>query len=88
MAELRAMGESNALIDRARRPLSRAVLARTFEIYQERFGLEDGRVPATFEIVAVSGWAPHQSQQQPLKPGSAKMRLADALGVVEHKLPD
>ena len=86
MAELRAMGETNALIDRSRKPLTRAVLARAFEIYQERFGLADGRIPATFEIVSVAGWAPHESQQKPLKPGSAKMRLADALGVVEHKL--
>lgn len=86
MAELRAMGETNALVDRARRPLTRRALARAAEIYRERFGLPDGRIPATFEIVAVTGWAPHASQQQPLKPGSAKMRLADALGVVEHRL--
>ena len=86
MADLRAMGETNALADRAQRPLTRPVLARACEIYQQRFGLADGRVPATFEIVSVAGWAPHASQQQPLRPGSAKMRLADALGVVEHKL--
>ena len=47
----------------------------------------DGRVPATFEIITLTGWAPHESQQQPLRPGSAKARLADALGTVEHKLP-
>ena len=88
MADLRAMGETNALVDRARRPLTRPVLARAFEIYTEQFGLPDGRVPATFEIIAVTGWSPHPSQQQPLKPGSAKMRLADALGVVEHRLRD
>ena len=87
LADLRAMGETNALIDRARTPLTRAVLARTFEIYAERFALPDGRVPATFEIVTVTGWAPHESQQKPLKPGSAKARLADALGVVEQPLP-
>jgi SAM-dependent methyltransferase len=86
MADLRAMGETNALVDRARKPLSRPVLARAFEIYREQFGLPDGRIPATFEIVTATGWAPHASQQQPLRPGSAKMRLADALGVVEHKL--
>jgi SAM-dependent methyltransferase len=86
MADLRAMGETNALTDRARKPLSRRVLARAAEIYQEEFGLPDGRIPATFEIVSMTGWAPHASQQQPLRPGSAKMRLADALGVVEHKL--
>jgi hypothetical protein len=54
------------------------------EIYVERFAEADGRVPATFEIVAVTGWAPHESQQKPLRPGSAKMRLADALGVQEQ----
>jgi SAM-dependent methyltransferase len=86
MADLRAMGESNALIDRPRRKLTRAVLARTFEIYAERFADADGRLPATFEIISLTGWAPHASQQQPLKPGSAKARLADALGVVEHRL--
>jgi len=85
MADLRAMGETNALVDRARNPLTRPVLARACEIYAERFG-EGGKVRATFEIVSVAGWAPHASQQQPLKPGSAKMRLADALGVTEHKL--
>jgi len=87
LADLRAMGETNALADRARKPLTRQVLARMCEIYQERFGLPDGRVPATFEIVSAAGWVPHPSQQQPLKPGSAKMRLADALHAVEHKLP-
>ena len=56
------------------------------EIYAERFGLPDGRIPATFEIIGLTGWAPHESQQQPLKPGSAKMRLADALGVIEGRL--
>jgi SAM-dependent methyltransferase len=79
MADLRAMGESNVLHDRARRPLSRAVLARTAEIYRDRFADPDGRIPATFDIVSMTGWAPHPDQQQPLRPGSAKMRLADAL---------
>jgi SAM-dependent methyltransferase len=88
MADLRAMGETNVLIDRPRRPLSRAVLARMGEIYAERFGRPDGRIPATFEIVSLTGWAPHASQPQPLKPGSAKMRLADALGVTEHRLSE
>ena len=87
MAELRAMGEASALVDRPRRPLSRRVLARACDIYVERFGLGDGRVPATFEIITLTGWGPHASQQQPLKPGSAKMRLADALGVAEQPLP-
>ncbi|MBE7219202.1 MAG: methyltransferase domain-containing protein [Caulobacteraceae bacterium] len=86
MRDLRAMGEASVLLDRPRRPLSRAVLARAFQHYAERFGGPDGRVPATFEIVTMTGWAPHESQQQPLKPGSAKARLADALGAVEHRL--
>ena len=75
-----------ALFDRARAPLSRRLLGRAFEIYAERFSDADGRVRASFEIVTATGWAPHESQQQPLRPGSAKARLADALGVVEHSL--
>jgi SAM-dependent methyltransferase len=86
MADLRAMGETNVLVERDRRPLTRAVLARMSEIYAERFALPDGRIPATFEIISLTGWAPHESQQQPLKPGSAKMRLAEALGTTEGKL--
>ncbi|MHB8285834.1 MAG: methyltransferase domain-containing protein [Caulobacteraceae bacterium] len=87
MADLRAMGETNILHARPRKPLTRAVLARTFEIYVERFGSPDGRIPATFEIISLTGWAAHESQQTALKPGSAKMRLADALGVHEHRAP-
>jgi hypothetical protein len=59
--------------------MTRALLGRALEIYVERFAEPDGRVPATFEIITLTGWAPHESQQKPLKPGSAKMRLADAL---------
>ncbi len=87
LSDLKAMGETNILVDRPRRPLSRAVLARMSAIYRERFALPDGRIPATFEIISLTGWAPHESQPRPLKPGSAKMRLADALAVVEHRLP-
>ena len=76
--DLRAMGETNVLTER--RPLSRRVLARALEIYAERFSRPDGRIAATFEIVTMTGWAPHESQQKPLRPGSAKMRLAGALG--------
>jgi len=83
MQDLRRMGLTNALHDRRRTPLRRATLMRTAEIYAERFGDPDGRIPATFEIVWLSGWAPHESQQKPLRPGSAKTRLADALGVKE-----
>ena len=84
LADLRAMGETNVLRDRPGRPLTRAVLARTFEVYRERFGEADGRTPATFEIVTATGWAPSPVQQQPLKPGSATARLADAVGGTEH----
>lgn len=85
IADLRAMGETNALAERAP-ALSRQVLARACEIYQERFSGPDGKVTATFDILTLTGWAPHERQQKPLKPGSAKARLADALGTVEHKL--
>jgi SAM-dependent methyltransferase len=83
MHDLRRMGAGNALAERRRTPLRRATLRRVVEIYAERFADPDGRVRATFEIVWLSGWAPHQSQQQPLAPGSAKARLADALGTRE-----
>jgi SAM-dependent methyltransferase len=83
MHVLRRMGASNPLIVRLRRPLKRATLMRMVEIYAERFSDTDGRIRATFEIVWLSGWAPHESQQQPLKPGSAQRRLADALGTHE-----
>ncbi|MDX9996925.1 MAG: methyltransferase domain-containing protein [Phenylobacterium sp.] len=87
LADLRQMGETNVLAERHPRPLTRALVARTCEIYAERFSGPDGKVDATFEIITLTGWAPHESQQKPLRPGSAKARLADALGVVEHKLP-
>ena len=84
MADLRAMGETNVLIDRPRAPLGRRVLARAAELYAQRFSEADGRVAATFEIITLTGWAPHPDQQQPLPRGSAKMRLADALGTSER----
>ena len=83
--DLRAMGWANALLARRKAPLRRETLLRTAALYAERFADPDERVPATFELVWVSGWAPHESQQKPLRPGSAKMRLADALGVPEIK---
>jgi len=83
MHDLRRMGATNILVDRRRRPLRRATLMRMAEIYAERFADPDGRLRATFEIVWLSGWSPHPSQQQPLKPGSAAARLADALGTQE-----
>lgn len=79
MRDLRAMGMANPLEGRSRKPLGRAFFLRAAEIYAERYSDPDGRIRATFSIIYVSGWAPHDSQQKPLKPGSAKVRLADAL---------
>ncbi len=79
MADLRAMGSTNILHQRSRKPLRRAVLLRAAALYAELFNDADGRVRATFDLIWLSGWAPHESQQKPLKPGSARMRLADAL---------
>jgi len=86
MADLRAMGATNTLIERSQRPLRRSVLIRAAEIYAERFSDPDGRIRATFELLFISGWAPHESQQKPLAPGSAKVSLAEALGTSETKL--
>lgn len=86
LADLRAMGETSVLAERHPKMLTRQILGRAFEIYAERFAEPDGRLPATFEILTLTGWAPDESQQKPLKPGSAKMRLADALGVKENPL--
>ncbi|WHO74050.1 methyltransferase domain-containing protein [Rhizobium sp. BT03] len=86
MRDLRAMGMSNPLAARGRLPLTRAFFLRAAEIYAERYSDPDGRIRATFSIIYVSGWAPHESQQKPLQPGSAKARLADALKVDEQKL--
>ena len=86
MHDLRAMGMTNPLLGRSRKPVSRRFFALAAEIYHDRFADPDGRVRATFSIVYLSGWAPHESQQKPLRPGSATMRLADALGVKEKKL--
>ena len=89
MRDLRAMGLTNALTDRRRTPLRRATLMRAAAIYAERFSDPDGRVRATFEVLWFSGWVPHESQQKPLRPGSAQTRLAEALGTAEHRLtPD
>ena len=83
MRDLRAMGLTNVLTERRRTPLRRATLVRAAEIYADRFADPDGRLRASFEILWVSGWAPHESQQKPLKPGSARTRLADALNTRE-----
>jgi NADH dehydrogenase [ubiquinone] 1 alpha subcomplex assembly factor 5 len=88
MQEIRAMGVSNMLISRRRTPVTRRLLLRAAEIYAERFAGPDGRVPATFEILTLTAWAPDASQPKPLRPGSAQTRLADALGVSERKLKE
>jgi NADH dehydrogenase [ubiquinone] 1 alpha subcomplex assembly factor 5 len=88
MQEIRAMGVSNMLISRRRTPVTRRLLLRAAEIYAERFAGPDGRVPATFEILTLTAWAPDESQPKPLRPGSAQTRLADALGVSERKLKE
>lgn len=80
MRELKRLGWSNALVERTRQGLSRRLLARVIEVYFERFADADGRIRATFEIAYLTGFAPHPDQPRPLRPGSAKVRLADALG--------
>ncbi len=88
MRDLRAMGETNALAARDRRFAPRALFARAAEIYHAHFAADADRVRATFELVFLTGWAPDESQQKPMRPGSAKARLADALGVPERPVPD
>lgn len=84
ITDLRAMGMQNSLYGRSRKPLTRRFFARAAEIYAERFSDPDGRIRATFSFIWMSGWAPHTSQQRPLKPGSAKASLADALKAAER----
>src|SRR5712672_2506681 len=81
--DLRRMGAANPLVERRRVPLRRATLMRAMEVYAARFADPDGRVRASFDVMWLSGWSPHESQQKPLRPGSAKQRLADALGTSE-----
>ncbi len=88
MRELKAMGAANPLSARSKKPLRRDTLGRAAAIYSERFSEPDGRVRATFEILYLCGWAPHESQQKPLRPGSAAARLADALHTVEISTGD
>jgi len=88
MRELRAMGESNVLAARRRGFTRRATLARAAALYAEKFAQPDGRLRASFEIVTLTGWAPHPCQPQALKPGSATTRLADALGAKERPAGD
>lgn len=86
-ADLRSMGETNCLSERHRAYLGKAFLRRAEEIYRQNYAEETGRLLATFEVIVLTGWAPDESQPQPLRPGSAAQRLADALGTNETPLP-
>lgn len=85
LADLRQMGQTNPLLARSRKPVDRRFFAEAAQLYAERFADPDGRIRATFSIIFLSGWAPHESQQRPLRPGSAKMRLADALKAIREE---
>ena len=86
MADLRAMGAASAVRERSRKPLPKQVFLRAAELYAQDHADADGRIRATFAFVSLSGWAPHENQQKPLTPGSAKTSLADALKAQEDKL--
>ena len=88
MRDVRAMGEANALVARQRTPTRRSVLTKAAEIYARSFPNNAGGITATFELIVLTGWAPDESQQKPLRPGSAQARLADALRTDETSLPD
>jgi len=87
MQDLRRMGATNVLAERRRSPMRRATMLRMAEIYGERFADEDGRIRATFDIIWLSGWAPHESQQKPLRPGSAKASLEEAVRAAKKDPP-
>lgn len=86
MHDLRAMGEGNALAARLRRPTRRAVMQRAADLYAQTYATADGRIRATFEVICLTGWAAHDSQQKPLRPGSAVQRLAEVLNTAEMTL--
>jgi len=86
ISDLRAMGESNALAQRRRAPMPRALLAGAEKVYRDNFADAEGRLPATVETLFLTGWAPAENQQRPLRPGSAATRLSDALGTTETPL--
>ena len=88
MQDLRAMGEGNALAGRWKNGAQRRLIEQACKIYKERFGDEHGRIPASFDMIFLTGWAPDASQPQPLRPGSASARLADALGSTETTIKD
>lgn len=88
MTDLRGMGESNTILKRSKKPLTKEFFIRLAQNYRERYSDEGGRIKASFEVIFLLGWAPHKSQQKPLPPGSAKLSLAEALGATEIKLGD
>jgi len=88
MHDLRAMGETNALAGRLRHPTRRSVFDAASALYQKLFSAGNGRISASFELICLTGWSPSDSQPKPKRPGSAQTRLADALNVAEHPLPD
>lgn len=88
MRDLRRMGEANALSGRIKSFTRQSIIYEAARRYEEAFGTDDGRVSATFELITLTGWAPHASQPQALRPGSATTRLADALGSAEVPVSD
>jgi len=88
MHDLRDMGEANAMAQRQKHPTSRLLFEMADHLYREHFATDTGRLPATFELVCLTGWSPSETQQKPMRPGSARTRLADALKVPETKLPE
>ena len=87
MQDLRLMGESNIMLQRRKNFTPRQFFQKVEEIYKDKYAENDGRITSTFEIIFMLGWKPHDSQQKPLKPGSAKNRLSDALATTEEDLP-
>ena len=87
MQDLRLMGESNSINQRRKKFTSRRFFERVNQLYAEKFSEKDGRITVTFEVIFLLGWKPHDSQQKPLRPGSAQNRLSDALKTSEGKLP-
>ena len=85
-ADLRALGETNSLVMRLKTPSTKTLFRTLDHTYKNIYPQADGKLPVSFEILWLTGWAPHPEQQKPLKPGSAKMRLSDALGVQEQKI--
>ena len=88
MHDLRAMGETNALTTRLRHPTRRALFERAATLYRDQFGTDDGRIPASFDLICLTGWSPSDNQPIAKRPGTAQVRLADALNTRETPLPD